>query len=667
MRRETIVRTEQTARRSAIGWAILAGALMAVGVLTLWYVVDQRAHEHAGSSIDHAVHMNTLLIRQDADNRLLALGRLALRSVTDSHLSQADWDADAKQYLADMPGFETVQWITPALATRWAVGTGVTAEASGNDIATIPAVRAGIKSAQADSSPLFSDIFGIDDPGGPRVAVIAPVFHHGEYEGVIAGVIEPGYWLESVIGELQNNDHHIEILLEGFPIFRFDAPGDTLDARETIRHPFASNGLAWEMRVTPTTSFLSAGHADASSLVLVVGMLLSGLTAAAVYFGFAARDRSHQYHDVALQLATLFRNLPGMAYRRNKDSTAPMAFVSEGCQALSGYPREVFAEGDKDWLDLVHSDDRERVTAIVQSAVSGGEAFEVKYRITDSDGKVRWMWERGRVVQSEANNDVHIEGFVTDITEQRSAEGEAREHREHLAHVDRLNMLGEMATGIAHEINQPLSAISILVQAGDHLIRTGRYEKLAEILEKLVRHAHRASAVIDRMQQMARRRESIKETIDCRELIRDVTRLADAEARMREIEIKTDTQDGLPAVSVDAVQIQQVMLNLLRNGMDAMQSIGCRNGKTIGIRTQLRDDGGVEIAVVDKGDGVSERAADKLFAPFSTTKKSGMGMGLSISRAIVTAHGGNLNFHNNRDAGATFYFTLPPAEQEDNS
>jgi two-component system sensor kinase FixL len=226
-------------------------------------------------------------------------------------------------------------------------------------------------------------------------------------------------------------------------------------------------------------------------------------------------------------------------------------------------------------------------------------------------------------------------------------------------------MMGEMATGIAHEINQPLSAISILVQAGDHLIRTERYARLSEILEKLVRHAHRASAVIDRMQQMAKRHESVKETIDCDELIGDVTRLAEAEARVRDIEIEIDTQAGLPAVSVDAVQIQQVVLNLLRNGMDAMQTVACQNGNTIGIRMRLHDDGGVEVAVIDKGNGVPEDVEEMLFSPFATTKKSGMGMGLSISRAIVTAHGGSLNFRNNSDGGAMFYFTLPPAEQED--
>ncbi|HKJ20607.1 MAG TPA: ATP-binding protein [Woeseiaceae bacterium] len=636
---------------------------MAAGVVALWFVIDKRAQEHAGSSVEHTVHMNTLLIRHDAENRLLALDRLASRSLTDREPSQADWEADARRYLSDMPGFLTLQWLDTDFGTRWRVAHADN-EADADDLGSVPEVRAAIAKARENGSQVFSEVYSSGD-GNPYVVVVVPVFHHAEIEGVIAGVLEPGQWLEAVIGGVQSSDHHLEVLLETHAVYHYDVPGDTLDPKKTKASQFQTRGLDWAIQVTPATWFLSAGHADSSTLVLIVGLLLSGLTTAAFYFGFAARDRSHEFHDIALQLATLFRNLPGMAYRRNQAPDMSMAFVSEGCQALSGFSRQMFAEGEKDWLDLVHPDDKERVTANIQSALSAGEAFEIEYRITDTDGKVRWMWERGRAVKSEVDHQMHLEGFVTDITEQRAAESEAREHREHLAHADRLNMMGEMATGIAHEINQPLSAISILVQAGDHLIRTERYERLAEILEKLVRHAHRASAVIDRMQQMAKRHESVKETIDCDELIRDVTRLAEAEARVRDIEIEIDAQARLPVVSVDAVQIQQVLLNLLRNGMEAMQSIACRKGNTIGIRTRLSDDGGVEIAVIDRGSGVPEDVAEMLFSPFATTKESGMGMGLSISRAIVTAHGGNLNFRNNSDGGATFFFTLPPAEQGD--
>ncbi len=392
--------------------------------------------------------------------------------------------------------------------------------------------------------------------------------------------------------------------------------------------------------------------------------MLSALTALAVYFGLAARDRSHQYHDIALQLTTLLRNLPGMAYRRRNADNAPMAFVSEGCRALSGYPQEKFADGERDWLDLVHPDDRGRVVTSIKKAFADGKPFEVSYRITDVDGKTRWMWERGRVIPSEVDHDVHLEGFVTDVSEQQSAESEAREHREHLAHVDRLNLLGEMTTGIAHEINQPLTAISLFVQAGGRMAHDRNYEKLPEIFDKLIQHAHRASAVIERMQNMAKRRESARTLISCKDLVRDVVKLAEAEARIRDMTIEVDTELGLPDVLVDSVQIQQVVLNLLRNGMESMQSVDCAHGNIIGLRTRQLGDGMIEFAVIDSGTGVLEAAADTLFAPFSTTKKSGMGMGLSISRAIVTAHGGRLDYRNNEEGGATFFFTLPPADTE---
>jgi len=342
-----------------------------------------------------------------------------------------------------------------------------------------------------------------------------------------------------------------------------------------------------------------------------------------------------------------------------------MAFVSEGCRALSGYPHQDFVDGERDWLDLVHPDDKERVFARIENAIAADEAFEVEYRILNANGQVRWMWERGRAVLSEVEHEKHLEGFVSDITEQRTAESEARLHREQLAHVDRLNILGEMATGIAHEINQPLTAISLFVQAGERMSQEQKFDKLPEMFSKLIQHAHRASAVIERMQSMARRQETARAIVGCAALLRDVVKLAEAEARFRDLSIEVKTEAGLPKISVDAVQIQQVILNLLRNGMESIQAVEARNGSVIGVSARQLDDDSIEFAVIDSGEGVAEEAADKLFAPFSTTKKSGMGMGLSISRAIITAHGGRLDFRNNETAGATFFFTLPPAASQD--
>ncbi len=775
--------------KAAIWLALIAGATMASGVIAVWYVIDHRAHEHAGLATDNTIRMNQLLIRQDTENRLAALDRLAHRWNATGGKPRLEWEADATRYVTDMPGFEFIQWIDSKMQARWTV---MADAAKSTDIIGLTAVQSATDAARTSGNIVVADPFEFG-PDGLSIGVFLPVSREKNFDGVIVGVLNLERWLDAVVGSFRSKDHHIQILLNGQEAYRFEADNDALDNSQTERGAFETHGLNWVILVTPTSSFLSAGHADSSKLVLIVGLLFSLLVSLAVYLALEARYRSRQFRDMATQLATLFKNLPGMAYRRGNEPNSPMEFVSEGWRGLSGYPRSDFDEGNKYWLDIIHPEDRMRVTSEVTEAIRKGDAFELEYRIVDRSGSERWVWERGRLIDSGPDGQVHIEGFITEVTdrkraenaliearafsdavldtaadavitidsksaihkfnraaqqmfgysleevnnknimmlmpepyrtehsrfisrhlesdnrdmtgssrevmakhkdgsvfpihlsisevntrpertfvglirdlsEQRAAENEARQYRENLAHVDRLNMLGEMATGIAHEINQPLTAISLFVQAGSRLVASDSQDRLPEIFEKLISHAHRASAVIERMQSMARRRESAKEVISCRALIEEVAKLAEAEARIRDIMIVVDVDERLPDVSVDAVQIQQVVLNLLRNGMESMQSHDRQDGKAIGLEARQSADGSIEVSVIDRGSGVSEAIADTIFAPFSTSKKSGMGMGLSISRAIVTAHGGRLDFKNNEAGGATFYFTLPPADAED--
>ena len=250
-------------------------------------------------------------------------------------------------------------------------------------------------------------------------------------------------------------------------------------------------------------------------------------------------------------------------------------------------------------------------------------------------------------------------GLIRDISAQRTAELEASQHREELAHVDRVNMLGEMATGIAHEINQPLTAISLFSQAAKRLLESGQAERLPEILDKLSLHSKRAGDVIERMQSMARKHDSVREGSDLNTIIKEITTLAEVEARHRDISLELDLDKSLPQVDIDRVQIQQVVLNLLRNGMEAMRQVDCRHGNKIKLQTRLMSNDDAEILIIDTGTGVSDEVSEVIFAPFSTTKGAGMGLGLSICQAIITAHGGQIGFSNNELHGATFYLRLP--------
>jgi two-component system sensor kinase FixL len=304
---------------------------------------------------------------------------------------------------------------------------------------------------------------------------------------------------------------------------------------------------------------------------------------------------------------------------------------------------------------------QKRMHDAIRSAAAG-ETVRFETTCPRSDGQVATLDFSVRPIKDKDGKIIFLVTESDDITERRHAEEEARQHRARVAHVARLSTLGEMAAGIAHEINQPLTAISLFAQAGRRMVDSGNFERMGEVCHKLNEHALRASEVVERMQTMARQGENEKRVVDCNELIDSAVKLAESEARIYDIQIAFDRGDNLAPVSVDGVQIQQVALNLLRNGMEAMTVDSDAGGRSISIRTRMRDRDEIEISVSDTGCGIPDEYSDKLFTPFSTTKTSGMGMGLSISQAIVRAHGGGIGFYNNDSGGATFWFTLPAAE-----
>jgi two-component system sensor kinase FixL len=257
--------------------------------------------------------------------------------------------------------------------------------------------------------------------------------------------------------------------------------------------------------------------------------------------------------------------------------------------------------------------------------------------------------------------------LIRDITQQRLLEDEASSHIEQMAHADRLNALGEMAAGIAHEINQPLTAISLFSQTAKNFCEIGKFERLPELFDKISQQSLRAGSVLERVQMMTRQGDRSKEVLDSNILIDEVKKLAESEARLRDINIQLLPCHQKKNVFVDRVQIQQVILNLLRNGMEAMQSIDCKNGAIIKLQIKLqikiKADNYIKILVIDTGCGIPNSMINELFTPFSTTKKNGTGIGLSISKSIVEEHGGHIHFSENKPAGAIFYFTLPIHEE----
>jgi two-component system sensor kinase FixL len=307
--------------------------------------------------------------------------------------------------------------------------------------------------------------------------------------------------------------------------------------------------------------------------------------------------------------------------------------------------------------DMVHPDDRNRVHRELGSAADNGNEFNARFRIQRPSGEVRHVQVMAKATREDDR--LRLVGVLHDITESRRAEEEARQARERLTHVGRLSTMGEMASGLAHELNQPLTAITAYAQAATRMCeREIDIDDLRRILDNIAGQSLRAGSVIARMRDMVRHRHTQREVADCNSLVTNLVTLAEPDARAAEVSLRLDLAEGLPSVEVDQIQIQQVLLNLVRNAIDATLAVDGA-GREILIRTRMNEGRDVEVAVTDHGCGLPDAELETLCTPFFTTKQEGTGLGLSISQSILRAHGGTMHFANNPEGGATVTFTLP--------
>ncbi|WP_421736595.1 PAS domain S-box protein [Caulobacter sp.] len=256
-------------------------------------------------------------------------------------------------------------------------------------------------------------------------------------------------------------------------------------------------------------------------------------------------------------------------------------------------------------------------------------------------------------------------GFIRDLTDRQQTETRLQELQNELVHVSRLTAMGEMASTLAHELNQPLSAIANLLTGSRRLIDRGReadQAKVRDAIDRAAAQALRAGDIIHRMRDFVRRGASEREPESLSKLVEEASALALIGEKERQVDVRLSMDPAADPVFADRVQIQQVLLNLIRNGIDAMQD-GAR--RELVISSDLTEEGWARVSVADTGGGIADDVREKLFQPFMTTKPQGMGVGLSISRSIIEAHGGRIWAEPNPRGGTVFRFTLPPADQED--
>jgi C4-dicarboxylate-specific signal transduction histidine kinase len=322
----------------------------------------------------------------------------------------------------------------------------------------------------------------------------------------------------------------------------------------------------------------------------------------------------------------------------------------------------------EEFFQRIHPDDQPGFRELVQTAIREKSEWETDYRIVHPDGPVSDIHVVGHPVLSTSGHLVEFVGTVIDVTERRRHEEERARLRQleaDLAHINRVSTLGEMAASLAHEITQPFTTARNNASAALNFLdkKPPDLGEVREALDCIVSDADRTGAIIGRIPDHIKKAPPRKDRFDVNEAINEVIVLARGEITKNGVSVDTHLTDGVISVEGDRVQLQQVALNLILNAVEAMGSVQ-EGPRELSISTEQNQVKGVLVAVRDTGPGIDGKHLERVFQPFYTTKSSGVGMGLSICRSIIDAHGGRLWTDANEPRGAVFQFTLPGVEKE---
>jgi two-component system sensor kinase FixL len=315
-------------------------------------------------------------------------------------------------------------------------------------------------------------------------------------------------------------------------------------------------------------------------------------------------------------------------------------------------------------FERIHPDDRERLRQTLANAMAGDGRYDTDFRILHPDGHLRWIAARGGVERAAGGRPVRSYGVSMDITARVQAEADALRQRSELAHLSRVTMLGELSGSMAHELNQPLTAILSNAQAAQRFLarQPADLEEVRGCLTDIVAEDNRAGEIIRRLRVLLRKGEVQQQPVDVNDVAQEVLNLIRSDLVNQGVATRTEFEPSLPVVQGDRVQIQQVLLNLLMNACDAMTGNGPTD-RLVVVSTKPIDHERVRVSVADRGAGIPRDKLETVFEPFFTTKSHGLGLGLSVCRSIIAAHGGRLWATSDPDQGATFHFTLPTRKE----
>jgi PAS domain S-box-containing protein len=343
------------------------------------------------------------------------------------------------------------------------------------------------------------------------------------------------------------------------------------------------------------------------------------------------------------------------------------AWMSDKGRAIYGFDPKLPLTRDL-LFSRVHPDERAAVRAVFDHACASHGIFESEHRLVLPYGKRRWVIVRGRCLEDEHGNLLELIGMTIDVSAQKQSDLQLQIQREEMAHLNRVALMGEMTASVAHELNQPLTAIGNNAAAARRFLERGNIDPvlLQQLLQDMVADSQRAGEVIRGIRSLVRKEKSAQAVLNLNAVIADTLRLVSSDVLMRESVVTTEMDHHLPSVEAAPVQIQQVLLNLIMNALDAVEALPPAERRII-ISTRSLEGESAEVSVRDFGVGLPKDRPEKVFDHFFSTKQAGMGMGLTIVRSIVETHGGTISAENAPDRGARFVFRLPAARRDSKS
>jgi PAS domain S-box-containing protein len=416
---------------------------------------------------------------------------------------------------------------------------------------------------------------------------------------------------------------------------------------------------AWYWFVPPVHSFkLAADHTLPLSIFIALCLLLTE-------FGGGWRRAKRALEESERRFRLMAETVPEIIWF---ESVTPrrMLYISPRYEQIWGRPPGDLERDPEILMKAVHAEDSDVVRSVWQRwlAGKGDGRLDVTFRIARPDGETRWIRSRGTLIRDDHGKAYRASGIAADITEERRAEEALAKAQTELAHMSRLTTLGELTTSIAHEVSQPLGAIIARADACARWL-AAEPPDMAEAraaLDNIAADGKRAREVIARIRALTKGQVLRKESLDINHEILEVLTVAERELRSHDIALRTQLDRTLPHVMGDRVQLQQVLLNLIVNAMQAMSGIRDRR-RELTIVSCRDGQNAVLVEVRDCGTGLDADSAERVFEAFYSTKADGIGIGLSISRSIIKAHGGRLWASPNEPHGALFRFSLPVAEK----